>query len=324
MSDTDYTFAVAHIRALEGRLFTQSTIESLMACRSYDDALNFVLEKGWGGVDVPRDADAILDIEETKTWETIRGLSVPMETFDVLSYPNAFHNLKTAIKEAYMDERHDDFYYEGTVPSREELRDIVSKKEFARLPSYMDTAAQDAFETLLHTRDGQLCDVILDKACLAAIDSAAKASGEKVIQRYAEAVIAVTNIKIAVRCQKTGKTVEFMQRAMQPCEGIDVDRLIKSAASGFDAILDMLGGTTTYNAAAEALRVSPSAFECWCDDYLMDMLRAEKYEVFTVGPLVAYILARENEIKTVGIILSGKLNGLSDDSIRERIRVMYV
>ncbi|MCI8744511.1 MAG: V-type ATP synthase subunit C, partial [Lachnospiraceae bacterium] len=35
-------------------------------------------------------------------------------------------------------------------------------------------------------------------------------------------------------------------------------------------------------------------------------------------------LARENEIKTVRIILSGKLNGLSDDSIRERVREMYV
>ena len=38
---------------------------------------------------------------------------------------------------------------------------------------------------------------------------------------------------------------------------------------------------------------------------------------------MAYALARENEIKTVRIILSGKLNGLSDDSIRERVREMY-
>ena len=35
-------------------------------------------------------------------------------------------------------------------------------------------------------------------------------------------------------------------------------------------------------------------------------------------------LARENEIKTVRIILSGKANGLSEESIRERIREMYV
>ncbi len=323
MSDVDYTFAVAYIRALEGRLFSQATIDQLMACRTYEDALGFLLEKGWGDSESGQDADAILAAERDKTWETIRSLSVPMETFDVLTYPDLFHNLKTAIKEAYLDERHDEFFYAGTVPSREELRDIVAKKEFVRLPSGMDAAAEDAFETLLHTGDGQLCDVIIDRACLDAIDKAAQESDEEVIRRYADTVIAVTDIKIAVRCQKTGKSTEFLHRALQPTNAIDTEHLAKAAASGFDSILDFLSGTT-YADAAAALRESPSAFERWCDDNLMEMLRAEKYEVFTVGPLVAYILARDNEIKTAGIILSGKANGLSDDSIRERIRVMYV
>ena len=37
-----------------------------------------------------------------------------------------------------------------------------------------------------------------------------------------------------------------------------------------------------------------------------------------------YVLARQNEIKTARIILSGKANSLSDDAIRERTREMYV
>ena len=40
--------------------------------------------------------------------------------------------------------------------------------------------------------------------------------------------------------------------------------------------------------------------------------------------VIAYVIARQNEIKTVRIILSGKLNDLPDDSIRERVREMYV
>ena len=50
----------------------------------------------------------------------------------------------------------------------------------------------------------------------------------------------------------------------------------------------------------------------------------EKYNSFSAGPILAYFLARENEIKTVRIILTGKLNNLSDDYIRERLRKMYV
>jgi V/A-type H+/Na+-transporting ATPase subunit C len=35
-------------------------------------------------------------------------------------------------------------------------------------------------------------------------------------------------------------------------------------------------------------------------------------------------LARENEIKCVRIILSGKLNDLPEKSLKERLREMYV
>jgi len=323
MSEVEYTFAVAHIRGLEGRLFSQATIDQLMACKSYDAALDFIIERGWGGMDVERDADAILAVERNKIWETIRSLSVPMDTFDVLSYPDVFHNLKTAIKEVFTGKQNDAFFYEGTVPSREELRDIISRKEFSRLPGNMDRAAAEAFETIFHTHDGQLCDVIIDRACLEAIDEAGRESDSGAIQRYAETSVALADIKIAVRCQKTGKSIDFTRRALQPCSGIDAERLAKAAASGFDAILEYLS-SGSFRDAADALRQSPSAFECWCDNYLMEILRPEKYEVFSVGPLVAYVLARENEIRTVGIILSGKLNGLTDESIRERVRDMYV
>ena len=50
----------------------------------------------------------------------------------------------------------------------------------------------------------------------------------------------------------------------------------------------------------------------------------QKYESFSVGPLLAYLLARQNEIKTVRIILTGKQNEFPDEAIRERIREMYV
>ena len=43
-----YTYAVARIRALEVSLFSDSTIDQLIACQSYDQALQFLEEKGWG------------------------------------------------------------------------------------------------------------------------------------------------------------------------------------------------------------------------------------------------------------------------------------
>ena len=165
--------------------------------------------------------------------------------------------------------------------------------------------------------------MIIDAACLTEIYEAGKESNEDIIKTYADVVVTNANIKIAVRCAKTKKSAEFMRRALVPCSGIDVDGLIKAAGTGVDGIIEFLTSAGLGDAADE-LKISTSAFERWCDNHMMDMLRNQKYEMFTVGPIVAYVLARQNEIKTVGIVLSGKRNNLSDDYIRERIREMYV
>ena len=135
--------------------------------------------------------------------------------------------------------------------------------------------------------------------------------------------MAIADIKIAVRAQKTGKSAEFMRSAMAECSSLNVGQLIRAALAGADEIAQYLQ-ETSYAGGAEALRTSPSAFERWCDNRMIEILKPQKYETFSVGPLLGYLIARENEIKTVRIILTGKKNGFPDDAIRERIREMYV
>jgi len=100
LSSTKYTYAVARIRALETALFDASVIEQLLACSTEQQCIQLLQEKGWGDADTPAKAEAILDREQEKAWETIRDLHVDMSVFDVFSYPNLFHNLKAAVKEA--------------------------------------------------------------------------------------------------------------------------------------------------------------------------------------------------------------------------------
>ncbi len=323
MSDMEFTYAVARIRALEVSLFSASTIEQLIACQSEESCLQFLTERGWGDSDTPLNADAILTRESEKIWETMREMRIDMSVFDVLSYPNLFHNLKAAIKEVCSEETHPGIFFEDCAISPKEMMDIIREKDFSRLPANMAHAAEEAYETLLHTRDGQLCDVIIDKATLEAIYQAGLDANADIIRNYAEDTVAVANIKIAVRSQKTAKSLDFMKRAMVECESLSVDQLAKAALNSMDAICEYLSGTA-YAEGAKALAESTSAFERWCDNRIIHTIQPQKYNAFSVGPLVAYVLARENEIKTVRIILSGKANNLPDDSIRERVREMYV
>ncbi len=318
-----YTYAVARIRALEVSLFSDATIEQLIACPDYQQCLAFLTEKGWGDPSTEGDAEAMLSLEDEKTWQVVKELGVDMNNFNVLLYPQLFHNLKAAIKEVCTEDTHPHIYYDDVAIPGKEMLEIVQEREFDRLPSYMEAAAEEAFDTMLHTQDGQLCDVIIDKATLDAVYAAGKASKEPIIQQYAESTVAVADIKIAVRSQQTAKSIEFMKRAMAECDSLSLDQLQKAALSGADAIRDYLMGTD-YAEGARALEESPSAFERWCDNQIIETISPQKYNAFTLGPIVAYVIARQNEIKTVRIILSGKQNELPDDSIRERVREMYV
>ncbi len=323
MSKTQYTYAVARIRALEVSLFSASVIEQLIACKDDEACLRFLQERGWGGTDVPMDADAILTREREKIWETVGEMHVDMDVFDVLSYASWFHNLKAAVKEVCTGKSGANIYYEGTPISGEEMVRIVKEKDYKALPENMQAAAEEAVDILLHSGDGQLCDVVIDRATMEAVKEAGRSSRDEIIRDYAESTVAVANIKIAVRASKTAKSLEFMKRAMAPCDTLNVDGLAHAALAGMDSIIEYLNGNG-YAEAAEALKDSPSAFERWCDNRIIQTIKPQKSNPFSVGPLVAYVIARENEIKTVRIILTCKQNGLSDDSIRERVREMYV
>ena len=323
MNDLEYTYAVARVRALEASLLTDAVIDQLLACKDERQCLQLLEEKGWGSHETTGDISGILKQEEEKTWAVIRDVAPDLSLFDVLSYSKLYHNLKAAVKVVCTQAPAEKIFYDDCeIPGREMLA-MVENKEFSRLPGNMGAAAAEAFEALLQTGDGQLCDIIIDRAALEAIYEAGKSASDDILQTYAESTVAIADIKIAVRCAKTGKTADFMKRAMAECRTVNTGQLMRAALGGMDAIREYLSGTA-YAGGAEALEESPSAFERWCDNRMIEMIKPQKYNAFSAGPLVAYLIARENEIKTVRIILSGKQNGFPDEAIRERVRAMYV
>ncbi len=343
----EYTYAVARIRALENYLFSDAVIDQLIACKDLQSCIHFLEERGWGDSDTEGDAEAILAREEEKIWEVVKDLHIDMKVFSVLSLPKEFHNLKAAIKEVYEESsekedrsaaqadrekdalgerRHAPIYYEGLSVSGEDLEETIRERDFDRLPADMKNAAEEAYDTLMHTGDGQACDVVIDKACMAAILEAGREAGRKgygVIRDYAETIVSIADIRTAVRAARTGKPQDFLMKSLVDTASLSADNLAKSSVQGEDALRDYLL-TTDYRDAVDYLSKSPSAFEKWCDDKITESLQAQKYESFTIGPVIAYVIARQNEIKTVRLVLTGKANGLPDESIIERARRMYV
>ena len=208
MADKQYVYAVARIRSKELSLLSGAFLEQLTAAKSYDECVQLLTEKGWGG-DGVESAEALLAGEREKTWGLIAELVDDMSVFDVFLYGNDYHKLKAAIKEAVKSAGtgHDYpgiFIDQGTVDVKL-IRDAIQNREFQNLPAHMAGPAEEAYKALLHTQDGQLCDIIIDKAALDAIYDAGKASGNEFLKLYAELTVASADIKTAVRGARTGK-----------------------------------------------------------------------------------------------------------------------
>ncbi len=323
MSRQDYTYAVARIRALENLLLNKDDINQLLASSSEEDAVELPMSKGWGNGEEAKDGETILIYELDKTWDIVRELVKDMSQLDVLSYKDLHHNIKATIKRVASNTVASEVYIHNSFYTDEELFDIVREKAWHRLPHFLSDQVAEVYETTVSTGDGQLLDIMIDKLCLQSIYAAGFRADHPVIKEYAEETVAVTDIKIAVRCQRTGKSKEFMEKAMVDCNSLRVDTLIKAALTGEEAIIEYIEGTK-YSKGAEALKKSLSAFECWCDNRIIEIIKPQLRNSFTIGPIFAYIYARENEIKSVRNILMGKRSELAVEDIRERVREMYV
>lgn len=322
MSEKNYFFAVARIRVKEKYLLTDSDISQMAGLADEKAVVGYLLDKGWGDAASGEDPAGILSAEERKVNDLMRELKVDPKIFEILSYPRSFHNLKAGIKELCTSEENPSAYYKGVYPERELVLRVLGEKAYKELPAAMQEAAEKAYAVMLKTRDGQMTDVIVDRACLDAMEAAALSYRGSLLGDYEEKMVAITDIQIAVRALKTKKDRKFLNAALAPCRSIDTAALARVAAEGEEAFCQYLGDHG-FSEAAECLRTSSASFDRWCDNSLIRTLLPQKRNPGTIGPVVAYYLARQNEIKTVRVLLTAKANHFPEEAIRERVREMY-
>lgn len=320
----DYIYEVARIRVMENGLLTGADLEQLLAAPDRNAALAYLADKGWGGGAGTLDAPAMLKAEEDAAWALMRELLGDGRELDILRLTRDYHNLKAAVKDGYAasglpPER---LYLEGGTIPAEEIREAVREEHFDRLPDAMQEAAATAWQTLSRTGDGQLCDTILDKAALDALIAAAKEAPDPVLAVYAVTTAVSADIRIALRAAAAGKSAAEIVPMLAEVPDINSTLLAEAAAGGRSGAAEYLR-STPYGVLADALSRSMSAFDCACDNLMIERIRPQKSEALTLGPLAAYVIARETEIKSVRLLLTGLENGLPREQIRESLRQCY-
>lgn len=320
MHEADYAYAVARIRANELSLLTKQELEMLVSSGDCDGCLARLADKGWGdAASAGQDEASMLAAEERKAWALIDEIAPDRHVFDSLKLPNDFHNLKATIKSVISGVNVSSMLTSPVITDPAVIERAVREKDFSLLPEYMRDCAEKAYTALLETADGQLCDIIIDRACLESTLRAASAQGG-IFERLAQLDMLEANLKIACRCVMMKKPYSFLERALAHGTVPDAKALATAASQGMDELIECVGEHN--QEAAEQLSKGLSRFESWCTSKRTELITPAKHKPLGVDPLVAYLIARKTEVLNVRIIMSGLRNDVDPDRIRSMLRDM--
>ena len=313
MNDTKYANAVGAVRAMENSLLTKTDIDQLINSRNKAEISSIISSRGGSS-----GSENLSDV-----WAMLKEYAPECRELAILLYRNDFHNLKAVLKAIISNREPEQYYIEPSNVELSTLVDAINSKEYDDLPEYMRNTAEEAYELITQTLDGQLSDSLIDMAALKAMQKSAEECDSTFMQKYAELLTVCADIKTAYRCSILGKSAQFMESAICGSTELDKEQLIRAALGGTESLFSFLEGTS-YSDAASLLKESAAQYEKWCDDVIMELAETARMQAFGSEPLAAYFIAKEAEIKNLRILTVCKEFGADKETITERMRKLYV
>lgn len=329
LKDTDYLFISTYLHSRERDLLTQARMERMIEAPTASDAAKVLTEIGYSEFDPAsqRELGSVLAQEQEKLFADLYRFVPDKAVVDVFKVKYDYHNLKALIKaRATGTDAPDRLLLDAGRVSAEDMRRAVWEGDYSILPPALRQAAGEAVEVLSATGDPQLADFLLDRAYYAEMLSAAEATGSGFLVRYVRSAIDAANLRSAVRTLRMKKGADMLRRVLVDGGTVRVDSILSAAMSGN---LEELYRSTNLRQAAELGTAavnggSLTPFEKACDDAVTAVAAGAKSVPFGVEAVISYLAAKEIEFTAVRIIMSGRMAGISGDTIRERLREAYV
>lgn len=310
MKDINYAFSVSAVRVRENGLLTRNQIETLVTAPDEASVLRLLEDYGYSGV--TDDPEGAISEKLGEITEFIGKVCPNKELLSFLFVNNDFHNLKAAMKCSVSGIEPDGYFLPPSSVSLDRVKHIVTEKRFDLLPGEF-AKAKDAWEALVKTMNGQMCEVILDRGAVEASVAVAEASEDEFCFGLANLRAKMTAFLIAYRCAVAGKNKDFIEAALPMVDGIDRKALITAVLAGCDEVVSFIT-KSGISSEVSSVRDLVSLMETMEDEY---MARAAFVSMGS-APIISYYLKAEREISRIRVILSCKRCGFSDDVIRER------
>ena len=326
MPQNSAVYAVSRIRSRERTLFNRDAVKRL-AASSAKEALRMLIDANYGAMPDASilDTDAMIESELERTYELVREVTTKPSLTDIFFLASDITNLKLYIKLRITGSKETPAVARGGVYEPAELKRMVENGDYKELPGAIADAMADIEADIAADRvDPAMISVKLDQSY---IDHAIS-SGDAFIQAYFKATADFDNLITLARLSALNAPVERLKKLLLSGGDIPKELIIKHYLSPREQLSRELPAGQFKEQLKKgleeyALSSNAMALERARDNALMRFASRGKNDIDTIAPVIGFLLAKRQEAKVIRLIMTALRNGLSEEAINERTRVLY-
>lgn len=327
--DWRYAFETAQVRTLEMQMLQRAALLDMANALSFEQAAGLLSATEYAMPQAGRNFEELENVllsHRTAIRELFADLMLNKAIVDLFKTRDDFANLRLAVRR-FLTEKPlgTDYSPDGNLhPEQiEQLFAEHSELEKPPFPDYVFQAVEQAVLAYYQNKDIRQIDYAIDRV---------QAQYNLKKARWLESIfllglfriqIDLTNIRTMLRLKFT----ESEQRNVFIDGGfIELERFEHGLDTGYEALGQLFFVTPYYRvvdtgAGYLASNKSFLKLEQQCDEFLTGFLKTTIQITAGPQPIIAYLLMKENEIRTVRLILTAKRNNLDTQLILDRLGV---
>lgn len=333
MDRMDFIQGVTRIRVLENKLLDRAAIEKMVDAKDLEEVFRTLGDTEYGNAVTsagrPEDYENILHSELERVYKTVGEISPHKEIVDLMALKYDYHNLKVMVKEKLMSKDLSDLYSSIGTVDFDKLKSQFAADEYRDIDPEFKEAIILVLKDYEEKNDPQRIDILMDRFYFGHLYKLAKDLKIELFEDHVKDLIDFTNVSSAIRLKKQEKDLKFFEEVILENGNIDKDTIMMTVNDSVESMINRFRNSRIRKELAKGLEDyletgRLSSFEKHMDNYLMNLNKSSKSVTFGPEPLFSYLVAKEMEIKILRIIMVSKLNNISPDAIRERLRDLYV
>ncbi|MDF2674066.1 MAG: V-type synthase subunit [Clostridiales bacterium] len=321
--------SIARIKAMENRLINRAKLDSLIDAKDFSDSIKMIQDTPYGEYVASASYESGLKIALEDVYKNMYKIIPIHEVVDVLAVRYDGHNIKSILKGKLSGlDTSSILVNVGTIPT-DSLKHMILEEDYDNIPQTLVKTLQKAVSTFKVSGDPQDIDLIVDKGIFEYAMEIAKDSKDDYLLEYVKFNIDITNIKSFIRIRAQERSIEFLDKVFIDGGKLEYNQFASYINESLERFADKLSYTDfnkwSDQGIAEYIRNGDlGSVDRYGDNYIIEHIKKSKFINLGTEPIIAYIYARENEIKALRIILTGKKSNVHPEKIRERMRDVYV